>query len=218
LAGALAMIGIYGLIRFGTTALPTALERGRPALVALGAASALYGGVLAFGRRACAEVVAYASVSHAGLLMLAFGIGGPHGVAAALVLAVASSLDKSTLFLTLAAPGAPARLASAVGATSLAGLPITAGFAAKLLVLRAALDHPWRWFLIPVVLIATALGIAYAFRAWRGLASGDWARSAGDRGEVAVALGVIVILLGLAPAGLVGLAYQAAAELAGGGG
>ena len=51
LSGGLANIGAYGLLRFGAELLPRELELAAGALIVIGAASILYGGVLAVSRR-----------------------------------------------------------------------------------------------------------------------------------------------------------------------
>jgi multicomponent Na+:H+ antiporter subunit D len=192
LAGALANVGSYGILRFGAEALRPELESARGALLALGAVSALYGTLLALRRRIGAEIVAYASVAHAGYLLLALGIGGSAGKAALVLLVLSGSLDKATLFLTLDLPGASGRFAALAGGLSLAGLPLTLGFLGKLELLRAALGHARAGVLVPVLLAAGALGSVLVFRSWHRLPGGhrrsERGTPGGARGAVAVAL------------------------------
>ena len=200
LAGALANIGSYGIVRFGSAALLPELESARAALLVLGAASALYGTLLALHRSVPGEIVAYATIAHAGYLLLALGIGGAEGKAALLLLVLSGSLDKATLFLALDLPGRGGRFAAFAGGASLAGVPLTLGFFGKLELLRAALGHERAVALVPVLLVAGALSIAVVFRAWHVL-PGGYDRAAERRvgGEsVAVALGVALVALGIA--------------------
>ena len=67
LSGGLANIGAYGLLRFGGYLLPDELELAATALIVVGAASILYGGVLAISRRTGAEMLAYSAIGQVGL-------------------------------------------------------------------------------------------------------------------------------------------------------
>jgi multicomponent Na+:H+ antiporter subunit D len=215
LAGALANIGSYGIVRFGAAALRPELDSARWALLALGAVSALYGMLVALHRSVAGEIVAYASVAHAGYLLLALGIGGPDGNAALVLLVLSGSLDKSALFLTLDLPGGGGRFAAFAGAASLAGIPLTLGFLGKLELLRAALSHELAAVLVPVLVTASALSIAVVFRAWHllpgGYAGGAHAprRTLRSAAALSLAAALIVLALGAGPLrALVGIAVE----------
>ncbi|HEU4492622.1 MAG TPA: proton-conducting transporter membrane subunit, partial [Rubrobacteraceae bacterium] len=100
LSGALANIGSYGLLRFGAGILPRELELGAAAVMILGAASIIYGGLQAISRRDTSEVMAYSAIGQVGYILLALGVGGPVGYAAAVLYAVVNSLNKGVIFLS----------------------------------------------------------------------------------------------------------------------
>lgn len=140
LSGALANIGGYGLLRFGADVLPRELELGTVAVLILGTASIIYGALQAISRHETAEVLAYSAIGQAGYILLALGIGGPVGYAAAVVYAVVNSMNKALLFLAAGTRGPLVGAAFAVGAFSVVGVPPVAGFVGKLAMFRASVE------------------------------------------------------------------------------
>lgn len=213
LAGALANIGSYGLLRFGADVMPRVLERAGPLLEWLGAASILYGSVLALSRRDTREVLAYASITQAGLIIAALGLGGREGLAAAVALALAGSADKTALFLAQDRGGRRARGAFAVAAFSTSGVPLTAGFWSKAWLLRAALGAG-HLVLATLVVLASALSLVALFRAFQ---RERWARDGAalhrGTGTVVMALAVALVLAGMWPEPLLRAGRNAAAGL-----
>lgn len=156
-----------------------------PLLGALGALAIIWGSWQAWRQSALKRVVAYSTVAQMGYLFLAFdllsGAGGGHAVNGMGLQAVAHGLAKGAMFLAagvlvaaagsyrvdqlhgLAARQPVAAMAFAVAAISLAGMPPTAGFAAKWLLLQAAwLNGQWLWLL--VMLLGSLLTAAYLLR------------------------------------------------------
>jgi multicomponent Na+:H+ antiporter subunit D len=199
LAGALANIGSYGLVRFGADVLPQVLGMSRPLLEVLGAASILYGSVLALSRRDTREVLAYMSITQAGLIISALGLDGREGLCAAVALALAGSVDKTALFLAQDRGGERARRAYSVAAFSTAGVPPTAGFWSKAWLLRAALEagHP---LMAGLVVMASVLSLLALFRAYQ---REPWLRQGAalhrGTGAVVYALSLALIVVGLWP-------------------
>ncbi|MDQ3587560.1 MAG: oxidoreductase, partial [Actinomycetota bacterium] len=105
LSGAVANVGSYGLLRFGAAILPSELRFGAVVLLVLGTASILYGALQALSRRTASEVLAYSAIGQAGYVLVAIAIGGPVGLAAAVVYSVANALNKTLLFLSTALRG-----------------------------------------------------------------------------------------------------------------
>jgi multisubunit Na+/H+ antiporter MnhE subunit len=138
LSGGLANIGGYGLLRFGGYLLPDELELAATALIVVGAASILYGGVLAISRRTAAEMLAYSAIGQVGYVLVAIGVGGPVGFGAAVLYTIVNALNKTLLFLSAQIRGGLVAAAFAIGAMSVAGLPPAAGFVGKLELFRAA--------------------------------------------------------------------------------
>ncbi|MFP2898360.1 complex I subunit 5 family protein [Corallococcus sp. 4LFB] len=198
LAGALANIGSYGLLRFGADVMPQVLAQARPLLEPLGAASILYGSVLALSRRETREVLARV-IAQAGLIIAALSLAGREGLCAAVALALAGSVDKTALFLAQDRGGERARRAYSVAAFSTAGVPPTAGFWSKAWLLRAALEQGHVW-LAGLVVLASALSLLALFRAYQ---RERWLREGAalhrGTGAVVYALSLALIAAGLWP-------------------
>jgi len=215
LAGALANIGSYGLIRFGAGLLPNELGFGAPVLMALGAASVIYGSMQALSRRAVGEVLAYSAVGQAGYILIALAIGGPVGYAAAVLYAVINSMNKALLFLTIGLRGWLVGAAFVVGAFSVTGIPPSAGFFGKVALFQAAIaDHSVA--LVALVFLGGALSFVYMFQIyqqdyWRDRETAGVARPAVR--AVALAVAAIVLALGVWPEPLLALTTAAAEVL-----
>jgi multicomponent Na+:H+ antiporter subunit D len=166
-AGALVNIGAYGLLRFGHTWLSFERSSASWFLVLLGGLTATYGALLSANRKTTRRGIAYGAVVHAGYIVLTLGVGGELGIAATLWLVVAGALDKSALFLCLDAHGKWRRRAFLIGAASVAGLPITVGFVAKLHLFRAAWSAPLHWAALAFVTTSSVLMLSMVYRFWR---------------------------------------------------
>ncbi len=226
LSGALANIGAYGLLRFGGGILPRELEFGSVAVMAIGAASIIYGSLQAVSRRDTSEVLAYSAIGQAGYIILALGVGGPVGYAAAVLYAVVNSLNKGVLFLAAGLRGPAVGAAFAVGAFSLAGVPPAAGFLGKLAVFQACatLDSLVASVaLVALVFLGSALSFVYAFQVYQRR---FMAPKQGEPGKpsptaaryLVLSLAAFVVLVGLWPEPLLLLSEAAAAVLTGGSG
>ncbi|HZG35886.1 MAG TPA: proton-conducting transporter membrane subunit [Gaiellaceae bacterium] len=216
LAGALANIGSYGLIRFGAGLLPNELGFGAPVLLALGAASVLYGSIQALSRRAVAEVLAYSSIGQAGYILIALAVGGPAGYTAAVVYAVVNSVNKALLFLTIGVRGWLVGAAFVVGAFSVTGIPPSAGFFGKVALFQAAVAEQ-SVALGVLVFVGGALSFVYMFQIyqqdyWSGRDRAGVPRPAPR--AVALAVAAVVLGLGVWPEPLLALTAAAAEVLA----
>jgi multicomponent Na+:H+ antiporter subunit D len=217
LSGGLANIGAYGLLRFGAELLPNELALASTALIVIGSASILYGGLLAVSRRTASEMLAYSAIGQVGYVLVAIGIGGPVGFGAAVLYTIVNALNKTLLFLTAEMRGALVGAAFALGVLSVAGVPPAAGFIGKLELFRAAAGDP---VLIALLFLGGALSFVYAFQIyqfdfWRGERTGP--RSAWPQQAVVAALALLVLAAGLWPEPLLALSHDAAAVLTGGG-
>ena len=166
LSGALANIGAYGLIRFGAGLLPKELALGATALILIGCASIVYGGVLAVSRREPAETLAYSSIGQVGYVLVALGVGGPVGLAAAVLYALVNSLNKTMLFLAVGVRGALISAVFALGALSVAGMPPAAGFLGKLALVHTGIvaGSP---ALVALLVAGSALSFVYMFQMYQ---------------------------------------------------
>ncbi|WP_217914689.1 complex I subunit 5 family protein [Miltoncostaea marina] len=217
LSGGLANIGAYGLLRFGGELLPRELEFASAGLIALGAASVLYGGVLAVSRRSASEMLAYSAIGQVGYVLMAIGVGGPVGFAAAILYTAVNAVNKTLLFLTAHMRGGIVAAAFLVGALSVVGIPPAAGFIGKLELFRSMADDP---LLLALVFLGGALSFVYAlqvyqFDFWRSQRAGR--RSRWGQQAVIGVLALVVLAGGVWPEPLLSLSQDAAAALGGAG-
>lgn len=154
----------------------------RPILLACAIASILMGSIDAILEKKLRRMIAYSSVAQIGYVYLGIAVGTELGIAAAVFHIIAHALAKSLLFLTgdrligasdgdahfheLCGAGFRAPVCGAaftVGALSIVGVPLFAGFASKLYLSQACLDMSPRWAVIGLVVLAfsTALNAAY---------------------------------------------------------
>jgi multicomponent Na+:H+ antiporter subunit D len=215
LSGALANIGTYGLLRFGAELLPGELALAATPLIVIGCASILYGGVLAVSRRTASEMLAYSAIGQVGYVLVALGVGGAVGLAAAILYTIINALNKTLLFLTVQMRGALVATAFALGALSVAGVPPGVGFIGKLELFRTAADSP---AVMAMLFAGSALSFVYVFQVyqydfWRGERVG--APSGAAQQAVIGGLALCVLAAGLWPEPLLALSRDAAQALAG---
>lgn len=214
LSGGLANIGSYGLLRFGAGLMPDELALASTALIVIGCASIVYGGVLAVSRRTSSEMLAYSAIGQVGYVLVAIGVGGQVGFAAAILYSVVNALNKILLFLTVQMRGAIVGAAFALGALSVAGVPPAAGFVGKLELFRATADNP---AVLALFVLGSALSFVYAFQIyqfdfWRGERTGTL--SGWPQQSLVAALALVVLAVGLWPELLLALSHDAAEVLA----
>ncbi|HEV2126737.1 MAG TPA: proton-conducting transporter membrane subunit, partial [Chloroflexota bacterium] len=143
LSGVLVKVGFYGIVRLVTLLFPE--SPAMSVLAPLGGVSALFGALGAVANSDIKRFLAYSTISNLGLILLAFGWGGPIGIAASVIHAINHALIKGSLFLiggyvaerleehgmqrigglAQVAPGSA--LAFGLGALGLAGLPPLSG-------------------------------------------------------------------------------------------
>jgi multicomponent Na+:H+ antiporter subunit D len=217
LSGAVANIGGYGLLRFCAGVFPQQLRLASTALIVLGVASIVYGGVLAASRGDTAEMLAYSAIGQVGYVLVALGVGGPVGLAAAVLYSVVNALNKGLLFLTAGLRGRLVAGAFVVGALSVAGVPPATGFVGKLELFRTAVAAGSA-ALVVLLLLGSALSLVYMFQTyqrsfWRGDRAG--VASAVSARVIVAALALLVLGIGLWPEPLLALSERAAAALSG---
>ena len=222
LSGAVANVGSYGLLRFGADILPAELRLGAGVLLVLGTASILYGALQSVSRRSVSEVLAYSAIGQAGYVLIALGIGGTVGLAAAVIYTIVNSLNKTLLFLAIDLRGWLVGAAFVVGAFSVAGVPPTAGFFGKLALFQAGIDEG-SVALVALIFVGGALSFVYMFQIyqhdfWRPDASGMPPAERGPRSSLALrtptfAVAAIVVALGVLPEPLLVAGREAAQAL-----
>jgi formate hydrogenlyase subunit 3/multisubunit Na+/H+ antiporter MnhD subunit len=187
LSGLVVKGALYILVRLWTEVFPVATRVVAVDVVAiLGGAAVIWGGLHAFRASRLKLVIAYSTVAQLGYIGLALplaardGAGGTgwlgltlflvaHGLAKAGLFASAGALQKhaghdEVRNLAAASAGLPlAMLGIGIAGITLIGLPPSAGFTAKWLLLESALAHG-QWMTVIVLGAGSLLSAAYLFR------------------------------------------------------
>lgn len=102
LSGLLLNVALYAVLRFKLllAANPGAIATG-PLMVTMGLASVLLAAAMLYRRRDIKRLFAYSSIEHMGIIVFAFGMGGPLANFAGLLHMVMHSLTKSAIFFTV---------------------------------------------------------------------------------------------------------------------
>ncbi len=180
LAGLLLKLGGYGLIRWGTELLPDALGHVQWILYGVAFLSIVWGSWVSLAQRDLKRLVAYSSINHMGIVLLAIAVGSQLGVLAAVLLMFAHGVVSGLLFMVSGSfhhafgtreiagvggitPRAPVLATmTMVGALASLGLPALISFPAEFLALLATWDAIGYWVFIPLItLVVTA-----AFYLW----------------------------------------------------
>ncbi|HTW40200.1 MAG TPA: NADH-quinone oxidoreductase subunit M [Thermoplasmata archaeon] len=180
LAGLLLKLGGYGLIRWAVEVLPSGLHSVQPLLFVIAFLTIIWGSVLSLAQRDLKRLVAYSSINHMGIVLLAIALDSSLGLLAAVLLMFAHGIVSGLLFMGAGSvhhqygtrdisalggitPSAPT-LATIIMAGSLAslGLPALIGFPAEFTAFLATWNGLGYWVMIPLaVLVVTA-----AFYLW----------------------------------------------------
>lgn len=230
LSGAVSKMGAYGLIRFGLEFLPDGWLFWSGWIAALGAFSAIYGALNAIAQTDIRKLVAYSSLGHMGLLVLALAAATPlslqgvvvqmlaHGLIIALLFYLVGLIEiktKSRNISELSGLLNPQRglpfTASLllIGLMAAAGVPGLAGFVAELLIFEGS----WTRFPWPTLfcLIASGLTAVYAVRLFNRVCFGrldqskaKWPSTSWRERIPAVILSLLVIVTGIWPSILTG--------------
>ena len=99
LAAVLLKMGTYGFLRFAMPLFPDALQKFLPLLAILSLVGIIYGGLMALIQKDIKSLVAYSSVSHMGLIMLAVFSLNVEGIQGALYQMLNHGLSTGALFL-----------------------------------------------------------------------------------------------------------------------
>lgn len=226
LSGVIAKAGTYGMLRIAIPTFPEPTSYYRTTVLALAAATLVYGSVLAFRSPDFRGVVAYSSLAQSGLIALGLFSGTGLGYDGAVLQMVAHGLISASLFLIAGAVerrtatgelrllggmarGRPAlaTLLVTVGIIALA-VPGSASFAGEFLILAGAYQRAWWWASIgagAIVLAAMYMLrlISAVLHEARGPAVADEAMDVRP-GELALVVPLVACLLALSawPAGI----------------
>ncbi len=181
--------GLYGLIAIGLAFMPDYMRQYADIFIVLGAISLVYGAAVALVSQDAKRIVAYSSLSHLGLIVMAIAVGNSLALQGAIVYMVAHGLFSAALFMligyveeregtrSLVRLGglgrSNPRLAGAFCIACLAalGLPGLAGFVGELIILIGVYQAGHVWPAI-VALISIVLASAYFLRLYQGIMNG----------------------------------------------
>ncbi len=183
LAGVMAKLGTYGIIRFDLELFPHAVVTLAPILLTLGVVGIIYGGIVAAVQRDLKRLVAYSSLAHLGFIVVgAFALTGPalsgavlqmvnHGIyTAALFLLIAMIYRRLGSFSTKDLTGLQRKapvLAGIFTLTMLAsiGVPGLNGFVGEFLILSGTfLTHRWWAVVATAGVIVAAIYLLWAYQ------------------------------------------------------
>jgi hydrogenase-4 component F len=178
LSGLLLNVALYVVLRFKIllAASPEAIAPG-PLMIAMGLVSLIFAGFMLYRRRDIKRMFAYSSIEHMGIIVFAFGMGGPLANFAGLLHMVMHSLTKSAIFyavghiaqikgtqkiadirgLTETHPGLG--WAFLVGVVAIAGLPPLGVFMSEFLIVSSTFATQ------PLLAIPLVFGLLIAFGA-----------------------------------------------------
>lgn len=227
--------GLYGFLAIVLPFLGVEATWARTLMFVLGIIALIYGALAALVDRDAKRVVAYSSLSHLGLILLAVFSGQQLAIAGAAVYIVAHGFFSAALFLALGAVeqreetrdltrlgGLGARnpkLAGGLmlGALAALGLPGLAGFAGEILILTGLFRGGYQWPAI-IALLPIVLASAYMLRLYQGIMNGPELPDLPQRRDLTwlegLALAPLVagfLWLGIYPTAVVALASQAGA-------
>ncbi|WP_341581570.1 NADH-quinone oxidoreductase subunit M [Marinobacter metalliresistant] len=99
LAGILLKTAAYGILRFAIPLFPEQSQAFAPVAMALGVVGIIYGAVLACGQQDIKRLIAYASISHMGFILIALYSGSELAIQGAIIIMVAHAFSSSALFI-----------------------------------------------------------------------------------------------------------------------
>jgi NADH-quinone oxidoreductase subunit M len=201
--------GLYGFIAIALPFLGAQAHRAAPVMIVLGLLSLLYGGFTALTQTDAKRIVAYSSLSHLGLILVAIFSFNPLALSGAVVYLIAHGLFNATLFLVLGYVeeredtrsivrlGGLAwenpRLGGALmfGALAALGLPGLAGFAGEILILTGVYQTG-QWVVVLIALIPIVLAAAYMLRLFQSIMNGPKVADLPERRDLSWAEGLAV--------------------------
>ena len=215
--------GLYGFLVIGLPFLAPEMAQAQTLMMVLGSIAMIYGALAALAQRDAKRVVAYSSLSHLGLILIALFSHSVLAIAGAVVYMVAHGLFSAVLFLVLGGVeqreetrdlarlgGLGARNPKLAGALTLAalaalGLPGLAGFSGEIIILTAVFKAGFVWPAL-VALVAIVLASAYMLRLLQDSMNGPDVPDLPERRDLTWTEGIAIaplvagfVLLGVQP-------------------
>jgi len=225
--------GFAALLRVLVEAFPALQADWVPLLAALSVVTMTLGNVVALWQGNIKRMLAYSSIAHAGYILIAVAAATPDALSAAIFYLLVYSLMNLGAFGVVVALGRRGRefveirdfsglgtkqpalaLAMSVFMISLAGFPPTAGFVGKFYIFRAAVEAGLAWLALigvlnSVVSVYYYLRVVVLMYMAEPAAEPEPAPVAGLLGLAVAVAAVALLVLGVFPAGLTGLAQMA---------
>ncbi len=224
LAGIMAKLGTYGIIRFDLGLFPHAVVVIAPLLLTLGVIGILYGGIVAAAQRDLKRLVAYSSLAHMGFIVVGlFALSGEavsgavlqmvnHGIyTAALFLLIAMIYRRRGTFMIPRLKGLQAEAPVLAGVFTLVmlasiGVPGLNGFVGEFLILAGTfLTHRW-WAVVAMLgVIFAAVYLLWGYQqVFHGRPdpepeAGGFAEMTWREGLVMAPLAILIVALGVYP-------------------
>src|SRR5487761_1403067 len=183
LAGIMAKLGTYGIVRFDLALFPHAVVVIAPLLMVLGVIGIIYGGVVAAVQRDLKRLVAYSSLAHMGFIVLgAFALTSEsvsgavlqmvnHGIyTAALFLLIAMIYKRTNTFQIAPLKGLQHRAPLLAGTFTVVlmasiGVPGLNGFIGEFLILAGSfITHRWYAVVATVGIILAAVYMLWGYQ------------------------------------------------------
>ncbi|MCO6453168.1 MAG: hypothetical protein J5I90_20475 [Caldilineales bacterium] len=185
LAGAVSKVGVYGFLRMTTLLFVAQADIIRAALIVLGLAGILFGGLAAIGTAHAKRTFAYSSIAQIGFILIAIGWGTPLALMTALVFTFSHALIKAALMMLTGAVASWSQTKTAtysglrglgrnmplagilflIASLALAGIPPTSGFISKMLLFSGGIAAE-RFASLALLGVASILTLVYGARAF----------------------------------------------------
>lgn len=221
-AGIVSKLGAFGFIRYDLTLFPQASHTFQPLMMGLGVLSILYGALSALAQRDIKRIVAFASISHLGFIVLGIFSLNIDGLNGAIIQMVNHGIIIAALFIcvgayearfatrdlrTLGGLAKPMPIMAGlflVAALAGLGMPLLNSFVGEFLTLLGAFQVSPAWAV--VASLGVVLACWYTLRLYQGVTQG---RLQLPNGQVEGAATTTVARLGHLDAGAVELAVLA---------
>lgn len=223
LVGVLDKIGTFGMIAICLPLFPAAAASAAPVIMVLAIVAIIYGGIVAIGQHDLMRMIAFASVSHFGFMVLGVFAGTQTAMVGAMLYMVAHGITIAAIFLIsgfltrrggtadMRTYGGMQRVTPIIAGTWLVAglatlsLPGLSGFVPEYLVFLGSFEAHWAYGVFSV--IGVVLAALYILLAYKRMFTGPVASArkqltdVGGRERVTIAVVMVLVLfLGIYPA------------------